>query len=357
MKDPMKKRVTIQDIADALSISRNTVSKAINNSAGIADVTRELILQKAAEMGYKQFSYLNISGRSAQPSAESPAGLKNGPSEIALFTGAFLSQSHFASTMLDRMQQELSQMGYTLNTHRITKEHRRSLSLPITFRKERTAAIVCVEMFDRKYDDMLCELGIPVLFVDGPAKLHGESLHADQLYMENFSEVNRFIYDMLRLGCGKIGFIGDYEHCQSFLERYAAFRCAMMMESIPVNDRHIIKTNERQEIESSLRNLEDLPELFLCANDFIAVEVMHILVDLGLSIPGDVAVCGFDDSTESGLVSPRLTTVHIHTQSMAFSAIQLLMTRLKEPSLDYRTVYTETNLIYRESTKVPDTGV
>ena len=51
----MNKKVTIQDIADALGISRNTVSKAINNTEGLADATREKILQKAMEMGYKQF--------------------------------------------------------------------------------------------------------------------------------------------------------------------------------------------------------------------------------------------------------------------------------------------------------------
>ena len=54
----MKQRVTIQDIADALGISRKTVSKAINNSEGIAEATRDRILQKAIEMGYKQFSYV-----------------------------------------------------------------------------------------------------------------------------------------------------------------------------------------------------------------------------------------------------------------------------------------------------------
>ena len=47
----MRKKVTIQDIADELGISRNTVSKAINNSEGLADATRERILQKAVEMG------------------------------------------------------------------------------------------------------------------------------------------------------------------------------------------------------------------------------------------------------------------------------------------------------------------
>ena len=56
----MPARVTIQDIADALNLSRNTVSKAINNTGTIADATRERILQKAVEMGYKQFYYVSV---------------------------------------------------------------------------------------------------------------------------------------------------------------------------------------------------------------------------------------------------------------------------------------------------------
>ena len=55
----MSKRVTIQDIADALGLSRNTVSKAINNTGVLSDSTREKVLQKTVEMGYKQFTYMN----------------------------------------------------------------------------------------------------------------------------------------------------------------------------------------------------------------------------------------------------------------------------------------------------------
>ena len=66
------KRVTIQDIADALGISRNTVSKAINNSGGLADATRDKILKKAVEMGYKQFSYVSMLADEAAAGAGMP---------------------------------------------------------------------------------------------------------------------------------------------------------------------------------------------------------------------------------------------------------------------------------------------
>ena len=77
---------------------------------------------------------------------------------------------------------------------------------------------------------------------------------------------------------------------------------------------------------------------------------MHVLRKLGYSIPEDVYICGFDDSPESKIVMPPLTTIHIHSQIMGFSAVHLLISRIKNPSLNYRTIYTETSLIYRDST-------
>ena len=259
-------------------------------------------------------------------------------------------QSHFASRMLDKFQREISQLGYTLNTHRVTPEDLKSGTLPITFVPERTSAIMCIEMFDFAYDEMICSLGLPVLFVDGPVRLCGRTLNADQLYMDNTAGVIRFVYDMLDRGYKRLGFIGDYEHCQSFFERYAAFRGAMLMAGVEVEERFVIKANEPWDMQAPLSALTEMPDAFLCANDFVALVAMQLLSERGFLVPGDVMLCGFDDSAESRASKPTLTTIHIHTQAMAFSAVQLLMTRIKEPGLDYRIVHTQTDLIYRDST-------
>lgn len=334
------KRVTIQDIADALGISRNTVSKAINHADGLADATREKILQKAMEMGYKQFSY----------AAASAAPLPH-TGEIALLTTSIFSQpNHFAALMLDRFKQEISQFGYTLSIHIVDSDDLTRRTLPSTFQKERCSAILCIEMFDRDYDEMVCGLGLPVLFVDGPHKRFGDPLPADQLYMENTIGITKLVNDMLARGKRRIGFIGDYEHCQSFYERYTAFRCAMLMAGVPVEERFCVKENLYENILASLGTLPELPELFICANDFIAVVTIQILRKLGKSVPGDVLIAGFDDAPESRRLTPALTTVHIHTQIMAYTAANLLTSRIKEPSLNYRIIHTETELIYRDST-------
>ena len=339
------KKVTIQDIADSLGISRNTVSKAINNSGGLADATRERILQKAVEMGYKQFSYV-AAHATLFPGGPSPE--EHG--EIALFTthNLFRWTNHFAVPTVDRLKVELAQLGYTLTLSSVEQEDIRRRSLPAAFDREKAAGIVCIEIFDPGYAREICDLGLPTLFIDGPHKGGGVSLPADQLYMENVSGISLLVNDMLARGKRRIGFIGNYEHCQSFFERYMAFRGAMMLAGAPVDEKFIIKRNDGT--GAALAALDELPELFICANDFVAADVLQALGRLGKSVPGDVLLSGFDDSPESRIMTPALTTVHIHTQIMAYTAADLLLSRIEEPELDYRTVYTQADLIYREST-------
>ena len=188
------KKVTIQDIADELGVSRNTVSKAINNAEGLAEATRARILQKAIEMGYKQFSYIRAQAGAASEQENQSKG------EIALLIGDAIDASHFASLMLDKLKRELSQWGYTLITHRVERDNFLCRTLPFTFSPQDARAIICIEMFDRAYDEMICTLGLPVVFVDGPHKRDGIDLPADQLYMDNTTAITRFVNDMLVRG-------------------------------------------------------------------------------------------------------------------------------------------------------------
>lgn len=355
----MAAKVTIQDIADALGVSRNTVSKAINNTGVLAEATRERVLIKAREMGYKQFSYITVTG-------EGDVGLRlpgaEEKKEIALLAGNTLNASHFASTMLDKFQRELAQLGYVLTIHHIIKEEIDGLQLPVSFSANRTAGIVCVELFDYPYCRMLCELGLPALFIDSPVILPGRVLEADRLYMDNQTELFRLIREMKERGKTKIGFIGEYMHCQSFFERYMSYRNALMLLEMPFHEAFSITQileedgapslfeEYRRILKERLRGMEKMPDIFICANDFVAMDAAGALKDLGYSVPDDVWLCGFDDSAESRVMTPALTTIHIHSQVMGFSAVQLLMSRIKEPSLNYRTLYTETNLVFREST-------
>lgn len=357
-------KIRIQDIADSLGLSRNTVSKAINGTGILAEETRRRVLLRAKEMGYKQFAYLELADhRMRAVGNPPPSGAAAGEpekNEVALLTGGFIDSAHFANAALERFQKDLSARGYSLVMHRLLAETILRRELPASFSPEKTAAIVCVELFDHAYSEMLCALPYPTLFIDSPVIGLGRKLKSDCIYMENQSAIYELIRRMKERGLTRFGFVGEHLHCQSFYERYAAFRAAMALNGLAVDESCCILERARNErlahaqdypdfLRRCLRAMPALPEFFLCANDFIAVEVMRALQAMNLSVPGDVALCGFDDSREARLVTPALSSVRIHSRAMGAAAARMLFARLAHPHMNYCSLYVETDLVLRAS--------
>ena len=370
----MSTRVTMQDIADALGLSRNTVSKAINNTGIIAQSTRELILRKAMEMGYRQFSDASFSGISI--SGVNPAGfsqpITSGVSpvqsastdrrEIALITSSRPGNSHFGVTTLDRMQQIFSSYGYSLTIYTILSGDLDLLRLPGNLNISGVAGIFSIELFHYEYCRMLSSLGLPFLMIDGPAEFHRDDISADLLLMENKKGIYTFLQQMAAQGKKTVGFIGNMKHCRSFFERGAACLSAAAYYGFePIQPYSILDYPPRkspmriadsaEELYVMLREIPVLPEILVCANDFLAINLISSLRRMGVSCPEDVLVLGFDDSPESRFHSPSLSTVHIHTQGMGRVAAELLLGRITDISREYRITYMRTELILRESTE------
>lgn len=354
----MAGRVTIQDIADALGVSRNTVSKAINNTGILAEDTRERVLKKAMEMGYKQFAYMNAAP-DGQEVEKRPSGGAAG--EIAMLTMGGTGLSNFLSIMLDRFQGEFSRLGYSFTMHWVRREDAENLRLPISFDREKVSGLICIETLDYDYCNMLCGLQIPILFVDSPVMTMKDPLKADCIYPDNQSNTYDFIREMVRRGKMRIGFIGEFRHCQSFFERYMGYRNAMYLMGLPCQDEYCILGHKegvsnpspedyREYLLGCISKMKSMPDVFICANDYVALDTMRVFKKLGISVPEDVWLCGFDDATESRVITPTLTTVHIHSHIMGHSAAYLLVSRMREASLQFRTIHTQTSLIYREST-------
>ena len=344
-------KVTIQDIASELGLSRNTVSKAINNTGILAESTRQLILKKASEMGYKTFL-------PAEPHADSPASV----GELVLFTAAALNASHFSTKMLDEMQQEASVLGYGFTIYRIMPKELEDCRLPANFDAGRAVGIFCVEMFNMQYSHMICSLGIPVVFVDTAVSVDEEPLPADVLLMENKRGIYSFVKKMVLCGKTDMGFVGESLPCMSFYERSDAFLGALRLFKIPFNEEWIFDSLSQglayPKHEDYLRFLEErfkscsrLPKVLVCANDFVAIDVLHVFKKIGIRVPEDILLCGFDDSPEASLITPALTTVRIHARDMGKEAVSLLFSRIKQPSMKFRTVYVQTDLVCRASTE------
>src|SRR5688572_29645868 len=117
-----KEKITIQDIADTLGISRNTASKALNGSSTIPEETRNKVIEKAIELKYKQFAFMDSSSL-----------LSKNSGNIALLTTNLPNSSHFGSKLISGLEKHISSQGYNLSFHIVREMDQHSLTLPNNF--------------------------------------------------------------------------------------------------------------------------------------------------------------------------------------------------------------------------------
>lgn len=350
-----KKRVTLQDIANELGLSRNTVSKAINNTGSIAEETKQKIFQTATEMGYKQFGLTStLSVQTPQPA--SPYIHKTKNKEIALFTHSLLGGSHFGSKLLDSFQKKIGEFGYKLSIYMIRDYELENLIYPANFNEKNTAGILCLEIFSESYSRFLCNQSIPLLFVDTVVNHMELNLAADLLYMENKTSSYIMLKSIMEHGYSNIAFVGAYNHCQSFYERWCAYCQVLTDSNISINKDNCILDDDSNPysderwLGNRIKQLPALPDAFFCANDYLAVCTLKALKSLSISVPSSTMVCGFDNSPEATVIEPTLTTVRIPSSSMGYTAADLLLSRIDHPNIPFRTTYIRTDIIYRGST-------
>ena len=338
------RRVTIQDVADACGLSRNTVSKIFNDRGAVPEATKKLVLQKAQELGY---------GQIPEDAPAAPEGSRN----VALLTQHKLRSHNFGAFFITSFTDSICRAGYTMKMYEISPEEIAAKKLPPHLDLEDTAAVLCIELFDKAYQEMVSMLCLPCVFVDGYANANRAILNCDFVTMENFAAVINMTDRMIDAGARRIGFVGDKEHCNSFSERWTGFVTAMTAKGLPIDQALCILDPDGPEYgddEWVLRKLEAMPAIpdgFVCANDFLAIHLMRALKMRGLRIPEDVMVTGFDGSPEAAIVEPKLTTAQINSTEIGRLATVILLDRIQNPEKPFRRLVEISPLLWGGTTR------
>ena len=336
-----RKRITMQDIADACGLSRNTVSKVFNGRGAVPEETRRLVLNKARELGY------------AQLPTEAAGGCGK---SVALLTQHKLLSHNFGAFFITSFTDQISRAGYTLKMYEISRSEIREKRLPPHLDLEETVGILGIELFDRAYLESVCALGKPTVFVDGYPRAARSPIDCDFISMENLASETALVGRMISAGAKKIGFVGDIEHCNSFYERWVGCSMALREAGLPIREDLSILAEDGEYYGDPawlLRQLEALPEIpdgFACANDFLAIRLMAALKKKGLRIPQDVMVAGFDGSAEASVVEPSLTTVRIPGGEIGRLAASTLFERIRRPDASCLLTYVKTVPVWGGST-------
>jgi LacI family transcriptional regulator len=190
----------------------------------------------------------------------------------------------------------------------------------------------------------------PIVAVDphaGPSNL--PSVHSD-----NFAGAISATEHLIGLGHRRIGFLAGRPDLESARQREQGYREALTAAGIPL-DPELIRVGD-YELEMSeeparqLLTVADRPTAVFAANDLSAIQTMHVARSLGLSIPDDVSVVGFDNIPESAFTGTPLTTIDQSIQEMGKQAVELLIDLIEGNTDRPQQITLPTRLVVREST-------
>ena len=210
-----KKAVTQGRIADALGISRNTVSKALNNDVGVSEEMRKKIRDTAIEMGYKKMVVIDHKG-----------GIYK--QNIALVCiGNALVDSYW-NTFIVALDKRLRSLNYNMTLCFLDEEEEKELTIPDTLSPSYVAGIVFIGVCTKDFAKKLMELQIPTVFIDTFWDVDINNLFSDTLMIDNYHAVYDITTRLIKDGHKRIGFLGDIYTCKSYYERYKGYRDALI---------------------------------------------------------------------------------------------------------------------------------
>ncbi|BBY46693.1 LacI family transcriptional regulator (plasmid) [Mycolicibacterium arabiense] len=329
-------RVVISDVAAAAGVSPTTVSHALSGRRAVSEETRRRVLKVVGELGYRS----SIIAQS----------LRNQQTNSVAFLVVDISNPYYP-TVAQSVHDGLADEGYV------------SL-IGITYGEPATEETMLHNIVRRNVDGLIFQpmslspLEIRRIVGSLPLVLitdHEGELHADQVQTNDAQGIAEAVRHLKDRGFTEVGFIGGPDGRSPGTVRLASFRAAAHALGLTVADHWIehVPFNRDGGREAGLRLLKpaDRPRAIVCANDVIAVGLFDAAHDLGLDIPRDVAVVGFDDIEVASMLKPRLTTVRNPARDVGAACVEAVLSRIASgPETPYTVRSLPTVLLPREST-------
>lgn len=326
-------KVTMQDIADALNISRVTVSKAFNNQSGVSDALQKLILEKAKELGYAKLPY--------QPNGTTPDArhLKT----VSLIVSR-PDSAVFWTSIIHRMAQELSNYNINLMYTYVPSTCTNAFALPPVLTEEAVDGAVVLNVYDSKILGMVNRLSLPKVFLDTVPTMDSRKLDGDLILIEGFHTVYQITEQLVRAGHKSIGFLGDINYAKTNLDRYLGYCACMEKYALPVRPEHCMTGtigifSYSKELAGFWDGMGDWPTAFVCVSDYVAHFARQYMDEHPGRPPHPVVLTGFDNSGEYPNVAGRILTADVPTSLLGKRLALQLLFRTEHPDAPYELTY------------------
>jgi len=333
--------VTIQTVAERAGVSAMTVSNVLNNRPNVSAETRETVIAAARELGYTP----NLAARSLASAASV---------RIGLFSRNL--DSGFLSSILSGALEETSERGVQLVMRRFEVPKLGDLIASAeALRAIGIGAIICPPPYCELISDQCApgDFPLPLVAISSGDELPGIPC----VRVDDRAAAREMTSYLISLGHRRIGFIRIGSGLHADKTRYAGYREALADADIPADDRFVASANLTYESGLSaakeLLSASPLPTAIFASNDEIAAAVVSVAHRMGIDIPGQLSVAGFDDGPLALKIWPTLTTIRQPVAQIAAMAARRAIEIVTSGEVDPHVTYLDHKLIVRESTAPP----
>lgn len=334
-----KQQTTIKDIARKLRISVSTVSRALRNLPDVNPDTKRVVQELAKQLNYEpNYIAQSLINRKTRiigvivPAISSPVFGR-------ILTGMNDAAQKYGYQLMICQSNENSELEAAL-IKQLASFKVDGLLISVSSQTQSEAPF---EIFKRKE--------VPIVFFDRVLPdINGSKVIVDEYYSALIA-----VEHLIKSGYRNIAHLAGPPNLSISVNRLNGYLAALKKYNIPVNENLII-TCQRFE-EDALEGIKKLfshkpyPDGIFAINDASAVTVIKYLNKIGVHIPGEVAVIGFNNDPVGEIVEPSLTTIKIPCYEIGQTAVAMLIKRIEDYSIPNETIKLNSKLIKRNSSK------
>ncbi|MFF9042482.1 LacI family DNA-binding transcriptional regulator [Streptomyces parvulus] len=339
---------TMADVARSAGVSVATVSHVLNDTRPVLPDTRRAVLDAVEELGYIP----NTLARSLVTSRTRSIGL----------AVSAISNPYFTE-ILQGVEASALEHGYGLliaDPHDDPVHEREVVRM---LHERRVDGMIVAPSAEPK--DLVAYLGrhrVPAVLLDRVVEVPEEdgAPRFDQVCAESAEPTARLVGHLAGLGHRRVGLVAGRPGLSTTRERITGYRHGLAAAGLPYDERLLVHGDSEADggtrATAALLSLAVPPTALVTANNAMTIGALRALRDRGLSVPGDIALCCFDDFAWADLFTPRLTAVAQPSRDLGAQAVRLLLERLAAPDRPARTVRLPCAFVHRTSCGCAETG-
>lgn len=335
-----KKDITIYDIAEKLNVSASTVSRALRNHKSIGQKTRTAVQALADEMGYR-------------PNKLASSLRTNNSKTIGVLV-SWINRP-FISSLIAGIENTARQKGYQViicqshDSVELEKEYLRAL-----YNSRVCVLITSLAMQTKDYShfDLFTKNNIPIVYVDRTPN----SDTVNRVKINNYKASFDATEHLIGQGCSRIAHFGGDPIQNIYEDRRNGYIAALRIHNIPVDQSIILQADylsaeEGTRLAQQVLEMEPRVDGIVCANDTAAVSTLKYAKKLGIKIPEELAIIGFNNDPVCEIIEPSLSSVHHPAEEMGQAAINKAISIIENGLTEAENITLETHLIIRESSR------